>query len=157
MTTCRVLYLSDSPGSTQICWEFSPTVACQIDTYTCTYTFTNTYTYTYAYMYMFIYIYIYICMYMYIYIYTHTHTHTHTGCKRNGRSSGGTGGSALSVSDWNAWSTGFKFSKVSSLFSLLCKLLHRWLLRIFYTDGLIVVLPESMHNILEIPLWLRNR
>ena len=24
-------------------------------------------------------------------------------------------------------------------------------------DGLLVVLPESMHNILEIPLWLRNR
>jgi len=27
MTTCRVLYLSDSPGRNQICWEFSPTGA----------------------------------------------------------------------------------------------------------------------------------
>jgi len=25
MTTCRVLYLSDSPGRTRICWEYSPT------------------------------------------------------------------------------------------------------------------------------------
>jgi len=25
MTTCRVLYLSDSPGRTQICWESPPT------------------------------------------------------------------------------------------------------------------------------------
>ena len=24
-------------------------------------------------------------------------------------------------------------------------------------DGILVVLPESMHNMLEIPLWMRNR
>ena len=24
-------------------------------------------------------------------------------------------------------------------------------------DGIVVTLPESMHNMLEIPLWLRNR
>ncbi|MGB1601662.1 MAG: hypothetical protein ACPIOQ_53525 [Promethearchaeia archaeon] len=24
-------------------------------------------------------------------------------------------------------------------------------------DGLVVLLPESMHNMLEIPLWLRKR
>jgi len=72
-------------------------LACQIDRCTRTYTFTNSYTHVYVYMDMLIYIYIYMCIYMYIYI--HTHTHTHTGCKRNGRSSGGKGGSALSVSD----------------------------------------------------------
>ena len=24
-------------------------------------------------------------------------------------------------------------------------------------DGFVVLLPETMHNMLEIPLWLRNR
>ena len=79
MTTCRVLYLSDSPGRTQICWEFSPTghthswstfkkirVGINSDVQQgkgCpeSQSWCSTYMYRYVYVCMYIYIYIYQC------------------------------------------------------------------------------------------------
>jgi len=73
VTTCRVLYLSDSPVRTQICREFPPTDECVVSricefAVSCVKCDRNDMCHLFIcldiYIYMYIYIYIYVCIYI---------------------------------------------------------------------------------------------